>query len=353
MNTHTNERPHFCDKCPASFPNPSYMGVHKRSHQKKIYKCDFCGKIFKDLGTLCVHRRVTHKVKPKKGERKIRTPQSCIISPSSRRSHHQIIKNLKPIVRKLRGRPPRRISDVDLDPQIKIEIKSEQESPPQSPNQKTVTPCFKRRLINKFRKEDFSEDVKESVGYYGYEAPPAPPIIIPPNIPPNFVPFFAAISISDARKRSKNSEWDPSFFLHMNRYDPDQDLKKERAGTTEKVKESKEHLKIKRRRRPATGNVKREILKTNQTYRFGSIKRGRPRRKDSDEQEILVKVKVEDLIDGKDWESLEGGLKARCPYCERVMFRNNVHSHALVHTGEKPFKCKFCDIKFRQKVIKN
>ena len=38
-----------------------------------------------------------------------------------------------------------------------------------------------------------------------------------------------------------------------------------------------------------------------------------------------------------------------CPYCPRSMKQSsNLRTHVMMHTGEKPWKCKYCDKRFRQ-----
>ena len=38
-----------------------------------------------------------------------------------------------------------------------------------------------------------------------------------------------------------------------------------------------------------------------------------------------------------------------CPYCPRSMKQSsNLRTHVMIHTGEKPWKCKYCDESFRQ-----
>ena len=38
-----------------------------------------------------------------------------------------------------------------------------------------------------------------------------------------------------------------------------------------------------------------------------------------------------------------------CPYCPRSMKQSsNLRTHVMIHTGEKPWKCKYCDERFTQ-----
>ena len=39
-----------------------------------------------------------------------------------------------------------------------------------------------------------------------------------------------------------------------------------------------------------------------------------------------------------------------CPFCNRVSAHSgSIKRHILIHTGEKPFKCKYCPMSCRQK----
>lgn len=46
--------------------------------------------------------------------------------------------------------------------------------------------------------------------------------------------------------------------------------------------------------------------------------------------------------------------KLGCPMCPRVFaFNNKLQRHILIHTGEKPVKCEFCDKRFRDNYDRN
>ena len=42
----------------------------------------------------------------------------------------------------------------------------------------------------------------------------------------------------------------------------------------------------------------------------------------------------------------------KCPYCGRQFARKgNLRQHLLIHTNQRPFKCTFCDMAFRQQHV--
>lgn len=44
----------------------------------------------------------------------------------------------------------------------------------------------------------------------------------------------------------------------------------------------------------------------------------------------------------------------KCPYCERLFQKKSVlRTHIYTHTGERPFKCGFCNQKFTQAGARN
>ena len=43
-------------------------------------------------------------------------------------------------------------------------------------------------------------------------------------------------------------------------------------------------------------------------------------------------------------------VKIGCPFCSTIMGApSNMKQHILIHTGEKPFSCAFCELKTIQK----
>ena len=68
-----------------------------------------------------------------------------------------------------------------------------------------------------------------------------------------------------------------------------------------------------------------------------------------------TETKEEKRIDGRLKESQSHNYKRDrrgyfiCPYCPRSMKQSsNLRTHVMMHTGEKPWKCKYCDKRFRQ-----
>ncbi|XP_065579376.1 zinc finger protein 329-like isoform X1 [Artemia franciscana] len=56
----TAKKRYQCEICQKSFPSPSGLNIHQRTHTgEKPYKCDICNKRFKQAGNLYMHQR-TH-----------------------------------------------------------------------------------------------------------------------------------------------------------------------------------------------------------------------------------------------------------------------------------------------------
>ena len=45
-----------------------------------------------------------------------------------------------------------------------------------------------------------------------------------------------------------------------------------------------------------------------------------------------------------------GDKQYKCTYCDKASsLKIYLRKHILVHTGEKPYKCTYCDKEFKQK----
>lgn len=113
VRTHTNEKPHKCDKCEKSFSRAENLKIHSRSHSgEKPYVCPVpgCNKAYSNSSDRFKHTR-THQVE-KPYQCKVPGCPKRYTDPSSLRKH---VKTYKHFIADV---PPQETSAVDIRPAV-------------------------------------------------------------------------------------------------------------------------------------------------------------------------------------------------------------------------------------------
>ena len=78
------------------------------------------------------------------------------------------------------------------------------------------------------------------------------------------------------------------------------------------------------------------------------IKKENGKERDENKTKVPKRRKIKKNISGHNYEVDEKGYY-KCPHCPRSLKQSsNLRAHVMIHTGEKPWKCKYCDERFTQ-----
>ena len=69
----------------------------------------------------------------------------------------------------------------------------------------------------------------------------------------------------------------------------------------------------------------------------------------------IIHSKIENIVKSEaESNQLKGASgKVPCGLCGKQISKKSMKVHVRVHTGENPYKCKFCEKAFKQKVLAN